>query len=110
MAVIGSKIKNSKAKGTKGNPTRTKVKTKRISPKNQSKFKNQLTKETSKATLKAIRENTRGTGPTSTQGSTPTVVIKKNLNSPRIKIKGGKGTKTRLRSSAANVTYKKGKY
>jgi Flp pilus assembly protein TadG len=110
MAIKGSKSKNTSAKGTTGNPTRTKVKTKRISPKTQSKFKNQLTKETSKATLKAVRENTSGTGAKSVQGLVPTVVLKKNLNSPRIKILPGTLTEPRLRSKAAKVTYKKGKY
>ena len=110
MAIKGSTSKNTQAKGTKGNPTRTKVKTKRISPQTQSKFKNQLTKETSKATLKAIRENTRGTGPKSYQFTVPGVKLKKNLNSPRIKILPGRKTEPRLRSKAAKVTYKKGKW
>lgn len=63
MAVKGSKSRNTKAKGTKGNPTRTKVKTQRISPREVSAFKNELTKQISKATLKAnTRINMRGEG------------------------------------------------
>jgi hypothetical protein len=77
MAVRGSKSKNTKAKGTKGNPTRTKVKTKSIYPKTVSAFKNSLTKQVSQQSLKARAEGRTGTGVIERLGG---ITVKRNTN------------------------------
>lgn len=66
MAVRGQKAKNVGVKKTKKNPTRTKVKTPNISPKQVSQYKNDATKATSKAILQV--ERVTGTGPRSRGG------------------------------------------
>lgn len=89
MAVKGSKSRNTKAKGTKGNPTRTKVKTPNISPQQVSKYKNDATKATSKAILE-VRKVT-GTGPKSLAASTAIRIDKghlgKKYGAPKFKVK-----------------------
>lgn len=77
MAVKGSKSKNTKAKGTKGNPTRTKVKTKSIQPKTAVAFKNSLTKQVSQQSLKARAQGRTGTGVKETLGA---ISVSRNTN------------------------------
>lgn len=97
MAVKGSKSKNTKAKGTKGNPTRTKVKTPGISPQQVSKYKNDATKATSKAILQV--QKVTGTGPKSTIGSLSITTDKGHLGKkyagPTFKVNVTKGSKRR---------------
>ena len=87
MAVRGQKAKNTKAKGTKGNPTRTKVKTPNLNPRQVSMYKNDATKATSKAILQV--ERITGTGPRSTIGSlkisTSSGKLGKKYEAPKIK-------------------------
>jgi hypothetical protein len=77
-------------------------KTKRISPKQISSFKNQITAEASKATLKAVRENTIGTGARSVQVGVPNITVKKNINKPKIKVTKGQ-LALRPRKSGVNL-------
>jgi len=97
MSVKGSKSRNTKAKGTKGNPTRTKVKTPNISPQQVSKYKNDATKATSKAILEV--QKVTGTGPRSTFGGVSITYDKGHLGKryagPTFKTKTKKGTKLR---------------
>ena len=112
MAVKGSKSKKTSAKGTKGNPTRTKVKTQRISPKEVSNFKNELTKQISKATLKAnTRIDARGGGYTLVANgreytkSAPTT-YSHNIKKPKVRVTKnplGKVSPKQLRGKVAKI-------
>jgi hypothetical protein len=101
MAIKGSKSRNTKAKGTKGNPTRTKVKTRNVSPQQVSKYKNDATKATSKAIL-AVQAVT-GTGPRSTIGS---LKIKTKAGSLGKRSQGPTFTTTTTRGATLRSTLK----
>lgn len=97
MAIKGSKTKITKAKGTKGNPTRTKVKTPSIQPRQVSMYKNDANKATSKAILQVARVT--GTGPTSTVGRVGITIDRGHLGKkyagPTFKVDVTKGNKRR---------------
>jgi hypothetical protein len=108
MAVKGSKSKNTKAKGTKGNPTRTKVKTKSIQPKTAVAFKNSLTKQVSQQSLKARAEGRTGTGVSERQGSI-TVARNTNIFKPTLKARANKGTGLRSAPTVVRKLIKRSK-
>lgn len=108
MAVKGSKSKKTSAKGTKGNPTRTKVKTKSIQPKTVSAYKNSLTKQVSQQSLKARAEGRRGTGVAERQGNI-TVSYGTNIFKPSLKAKADKGASLRSKPTIVRRVIKRSK-
>lgn len=120
MAIKGSKSKNVAAKGTKGNPTRTKTKTQRISPKDISKFKNEVTKQKSKAILTATAKYNKytNTGSVVSAGGreyTKSINIASKVGQklkPTIKISTNKKSKLKYRqiSGTSKVVKQLGRY
>jgi hypothetical protein len=108
MAVKGSKSKKTSAKGTKGNPTRTKVKTKSIYPKTVSAYKNSLTKQVSQQSLKARAQGGTGTGVSERQGSI-SVSRSTNIFKPTLKAKAKKGSILRSAPMVVKKVIKKAK-
>lgn len=108
MAVRGSKSKNTKAKGTKGNPTRTKVKTKSIYPKTVSAYKNSLTKEVSQQSLKARAQGGTGTGVSERQGNI-SVARNTNIFKPTLRAKAKKGSFLRSTPTVVRRVIKRSK-
>ena len=108
MAVKGSKSKKTSAKGTKGNPTRTKVKTKSIQSKTVSAYKNSLTKQVSQQSLKARAQGGTGTGVSERQGPI-TVSRSTNIFKPTLKATATKGGFKRNAPSIVRKVIKRAK-
>jgi hypothetical protein len=108
MAVKGSKSKKTSAKSTKGNPTRTKVKTKSIQPKTVSAYKNSLTKQVSQQSLKARAQGGTGTGVSERQGPI-SVSRSTNIFKPTLTATAKKGIFLRSKPTIVKKVIKRSK-